>query len=177
MSALAPEPAESILDVGCGTGLLLEEIRSRLPESQLAGIDLSVKMLELAEGRMAGFATLAVADAVALVFPDDRFDAVVTSSSLHHWADPRAVFAEIARVTRPGGRLVVTDWCRDVPIFWPLALRLSLLDRTVERIYSLGDLERMVEEAGFAVEFAGTYRVATFWGMMTVVARLPADTL
>jgi SAM-dependent methyltransferase len=129
-------------------------------------------MIEIARSESRGAATFAVADAASLDFRDGVFDAVVSSSSLHEWSDPRAVTSELARVTRPGGRLVITDWCRDVPIFWPLALRLSLFDRSVEHIYSRAELEALLREASYAVEAATVYRVATFWGMMTVVARL-----
>jgi ubiquinone/menaquinone biosynthesis C-methylase UbiE len=151
--------------------MLLREIRTSWPETKLWGIDLSPEMIEMARSEAAGGIVYAVGDAAALDFFDGMFDVVVSSSSLHHWADPHAVLAEIARVTRSGGRLVITDWSRDVPIFWPLALRLTLFDPTVERIYSRAELEVLVRESGYAIVASCTYRVASFWGIMTVVGR------
>jgi ubiquinone/menaquinone biosynthesis C-methylase UbiE len=50
-----------------------------------------------------------VGDAAALAFPDGSFDLVVSTLSLHHWADPAAGLAEIGRVLRPGGRALIWD--------------------------------------------------------------------
>ena len=107
-------PAARVLDVGTGPGRLLVELATRRPDLHLTGIDPSADMVShatrrLQNGAIAGRADLRVASAEDLPFPDDTFDAVVSTLSSHHWADPHAAVAEQARVLRPGGALWVFD--------------------------------------------------------------------
>lgn len=101
----------TILDVGCGPGDLAAMLSERLPEARVCGVDLAPSMVELArqkatdDGRL-GFEGGDVAD---LPFESGSFDLVVSTLSLHHWPDPGAGFAEIARVLRPGGVALIYD--------------------------------------------------------------------
>ena len=100
-----------VLDVGCGTGLLLDRIRSRQPDVELEGVELSPAMLARARERLGSSATLRVGSAHALPHPDGRFDVLTSSSMLHDVAhDHATVIREWLRVVRPGGTIVVTDW-------------------------------------------------------------------
>jgi ubiquinone/menaquinone biosynthesis C-methylase UbiE len=103
----------SLLDVGTGPGVLLMELAHRRPRLQLTGIDLSSDMVAAAERNLGAFgdrATARVADVVDLPFPDESFDLIVSSMSLHHWDQPEAAVAELARVLRPGGRVYIYDF-------------------------------------------------------------------
>lgn len=103
----------SVLDVGTGPGLLLTEIGQCRPDLCLTGVDVSADMVANAERNLARFGERASAhlgSSTELPFPDGGFDLVVTSFSLHHWADPAAAPPELARVLRPGGRLYVYDF-------------------------------------------------------------------
>jgi ubiquinone/menaquinone biosynthesis C-methylase UbiE len=103
----------AVLDVGTGPGVLLVEIGRRRPDLDLTGIDLSPDMIEAAGRNLRPFgarASARTADVTDLPFPDDSFDVVVSSFSLHHWDDPEAAVPELARVLRPGGRLYVYDF-------------------------------------------------------------------
>ena len=103
----------SVLDVGTGPGVLLVEIGRRRPDLRLTGIDLSPDMVEAATRNLRAFgerASARTADVAALPFPDDSFDVVVSSFSLHHWDEPEAAVPELARVLKPGGRLYVYDF-------------------------------------------------------------------
>jgi ubiquinone/menaquinone biosynthesis C-methylase UbiE len=74
-------------------------------------------MIEHARHNLAGLATppdLRAADVADLPFEDDRFDLVIATFSSHHWDDPEAGSAEIARVLRSGGSLRIYDF-RDAP--------------------------------------------------------------
>ncbi|GIH06449.1 hypothetical protein Rhe02_45160 [Rhizocola hellebori] len=109
---LAPEKA-SILDVGTGPGVLLMELAQRRADLRLTGVDLSADMVAVAAKNLAPQgerATVRVGDVTGLPFPDASFDLIVSSLSLHHWDDPEAAAPELARVLRPGGRVVIYDF-------------------------------------------------------------------
>src|SRR4051794_29256566 len=96
-----------VLDAGCGSGPLTEALRAR--GAVVSGFDLSPAMVELARQRLGGDADVSVADlGEPLPYPDDRFDLVVASLSLHYVEDWASTLAELRRVLRPGGRLVVS---------------------------------------------------------------------
>jgi len=108
---LVPEDAGRVLDVGTGTGRVLELLAPRV--SQGVGVDASKAMLALARSRLAraGLAHCAVrlADMYRLPLADASFDLAVTQMVLHYAEDPPGVLAEVARVLRPGGRLIIVD--------------------------------------------------------------------
>ena len=103
--------AGRLLDIGTGTGRLLELLAPRVTLG--LGVDASRAMLALARARLAGpgFTHCAVrlADMYRLPLPDGGFDTVVMQMVLHYAEDPAAALAEAARVLRPDGRLVVVD--------------------------------------------------------------------
>ncbi len=108
------------IDIGCGTGLLAIELAQQAPGLHITGIDLAPEMLmqarENADRANIGSRTsFRSGDAVRLPFEDRSLDMVVSTLSLHHWADPVAVFNEIDRVLRPGGAFLVADLRRDMP--------------------------------------------------------------
>ncbi|MEV7548144.1 class I SAM-dependent methyltransferase [Amycolatopsis sp. NPDC089917] len=95
-----------ILDAGCGAGPITEALRDR--GATVTGFDSSAKMVELARKRLGADADLRVADmARPLPFPDDAFDDVVSALVLHYLEDWTAPLAEIRRVLKPGGRLIM----------------------------------------------------------------------
>lgn len=101
----------SVLEVGVGTGLSLELYK---PELQVTGIDFSEQMLEKARRKVARrglsqVAELRQMDARTLDFPDASFDTVAAMHVLSVVPDPEQVMAEIARVLKPGGRVVITN--------------------------------------------------------------------
>jgi len=104
---------KAVLEVGSGPGELALGIARRLPGGEVVGIDLASAMIERAAQRARSERDARVrfvlADAAVLPLPDGSFDVVVSTLSLHHWAAPAAVFAEIARVLRPGGVALIYD--------------------------------------------------------------------
>src|SRR5208283_453174 len=93
-----------ILDVGCGAGNIL----SQLPGRRRYGLDLSQFMLGHAGERLGRSAVIMHGDAEQLPFAEATFDRVVASSLLSHVLHPERVVAEIKRVTKPGGRVVIS---------------------------------------------------------------------
>jgi ubiquinone/menaquinone biosynthesis C-methylase UbiE len=113
-AAAAPDGAR-LLEVGCGPGHLSLQLASR-QGFDVTGLDLDPAMVERARantdrsgnGRDRRL-TFLVGDVASLPFPDGSFDLVVSTLSMHHWADPAAGMSEIARVLRPGGRALIWD--------------------------------------------------------------------
>jgi SAM-dependent methyltransferase len=113
---LAPRGA-GVLDLGCGPGHLTVRLGRRRPDLRITGADVDPAMVDRAATNAArafrrkapGKPAFLVADAADLPFPDASCDLVVSTFSLHHWDDPARSFAEIHRVLRPGGRLVIWD--------------------------------------------------------------------
>ena len=97
------------LDVGCGAGALAFALAPHFRE--VVGLDSSPELLEQARTRTETFPNveLVEGDAMQLPFPDASFDLAGTLRTLHHVARPELVVAELARVTRPAGRLLVID--------------------------------------------------------------------
>lgn len=114
LDALMPIPGQRLLDVGCGGGEVARELAAlSAPGGQVTAVDVSAAVVEIARSRHDGSnVTYAVGDVRQLAFPDDTFDGVRTERVLQHLDDPDAAVAELARVTRPGGRvcLIDTDW-------------------------------------------------------------------
>lgn len=102
-----PKPHERILDIGCGTGIFTETFL--IKGAGVIGLDLSLPMLKVAVARGKGrdFSALCC-DMCALPFGDESFDKVVSMTAIEFIADARCAIAEMNRVTRPGGTIVVT---------------------------------------------------------------------
>ncbi len=105
--ALDLRPGERVLDLGAGTGVSTEELSRS--GAVAVGADLSLGMLA-AGRRSRPQVPLLAGDALALPFADATFDAVTISFALRNVVDPDAALREMARVTRPGGRLVVCEF-------------------------------------------------------------------
>jgi ubiquinone/menaquinone biosynthesis C-methylase UbiE len=104
-----------VLDAGTGPGAVPLLIAQQRPALIVEGIDLSAAMIGTARRNAARAGVLGdrlsyqVADVAALPHPDASVDLVVSSLSLHHWADARAGLTEIRRVLRPGGQAWIYD--------------------------------------------------------------------
>jgi SAM-dependent methyltransferase len=103
---LRPVESGGYLDVGAGTGDDALELASRFGV-RVVGIDSAETMVE--EARRRGLVDALVADAHSLPFPDASFDGCWADRVFQHLADPEAALAELVRVTKPGGRVVVVD--------------------------------------------------------------------
>lgn len=105
-------PLGRLLDVGTGTGRIAELFAARA--SHVTGLDKSPEMLRLARTRLqhlpAGHVSLVQGDFAQLPFADTDFDTVLFHQVLHYALAPQAVMAEAARVTVPGGRVVIVDF-------------------------------------------------------------------
>jgi len=142
------QPGEAVLDVGCGTGALAMEAYKRVGTTgQVCGIDPGLKQVARARAkvRRAGFPIdFRVGVIEHLPFADQSFDVVLSTLMMHHLPDDlkRLGLAEIARVLKAGGRLVVADFKRAEE-------QQSQLVRLGAGQISLQDLPALLSEAGF----------------------------
>ncbi|HKP99363.1 MAG TPA: class I SAM-dependent methyltransferase [Actinomycetes bacterium] len=109
--------AGAVLDVGCGTGRLLRAARSCYPAAELVGVDLAGQMVASAIAVTPRRQRIRYVQARAerLPFPAASFDLVFATLTLRHWADLPVGMAEVARVLRPTGMLVLADVFPDCP--------------------------------------------------------------
>lgn len=137
LAGLALERGESILDAGCGTGLLLEQEALAVGETGRAeGIDYSDDMLDRARERCTGLpqVNLQQGSVESLPFEDASFDALSCTQCLLYVENLDSALAEFTRVLKPGGRVAIleTDWTGAV---------LNSLDQSLtQRIFDAWDL-------------------------------------
>jgi demethylmenaquinone methyltransferase/2-methoxy-6-polyprenyl-1,4-benzoquinol methylase len=110
--AVAPQAGETILDVAAGTGTSSASLARN--GASVVAADFSEGMIEVGRQRQADnpFVSFVQADATALPFDDDTFDAVTISFGLRNIVDPQKALAEFFRVTKPGGRVVICEFSR-----------------------------------------------------------------
>jgi SAM-dependent methyltransferase len=133
-AALHVSPApERILDVGCGTGEGTLFLAREFPQARVRGIDLSEEMIRAAVAKVGldpeGRVAFKVADAASLPYPDDSFDLVAQLNM-------PPFFAELARVLRPGGQVIVaSSWGAATPFYTRSGvLRWKFLQQGVEQV-------------------------------------------
>jgi len=149
-AAAALKPGDAVLDVACGTGVLARMASQRVgPQGRVVGLDCNAGMLEVAARGPAPI-EWRLAQAEALPYGDDSFDAVVSQFGLMFFEDRVAALKEMRRVLRHGGCLAIAVWGRieDTPGY---AAMLALLQRlfgdtaanALRAPYALGDVETL----------------------------------
>jgi len=149
-------PADRILDLCCGTGLLSRELARRLgPDGEVVGVDASEAML--GQARLAGGRVVYVrAEADSLPLPDGHFDCVTLFLGLHEIAQAARLPAlhEVRRVLRPGGRGLVLDFASGGPAFRRRAVRVALSALEGPEAWSITEpgLSVLLSQAGLRPE-------------------------
>lgn len=112
LAEAAPEPGQSVLDIGCGTGAsVLGFARAVGPNGRVLGVDISATLLALARDRLEGIVQAQVVEADAARDPlHGPHDLAVSRFGVMFFDDPAAAFAHIAAALRPGARLVMSAW-------------------------------------------------------------------
>lgn len=109
---LAIAPTSQVLEIGFGGAALLERLCRAASAGRVAGLEISEEMVQMARGRLrrwvdADFLQLSVGSVESLPYPDQTFDRACTVHTTYFWPDLGKGLAELQRVMRPGGRLVL----------------------------------------------------------------------
>ena len=170
VDAIGAHPADRVLDVATGTGMVAQALHARYG-CTVIGVDQSADMLRLARTRDGVYETVVEGRAEQLPFPDAAFDHLTFTYLLRYVDDPAATMRELARVVKPGGRVVMVEFGLPGgmwrPLWWlytrvglPVAGRLfsakwsavgAFLGPSIERFYArhpLSAVERYWREAG-----------------------------
>jgi ubiquinone/menaquinone biosynthesis C-methylase UbiE len=163
VTAGAPKPTDTVLDVACGGGII---VCAFAPEVKHAtGIDMTPAMLDRARQLASEKGITNVSwdqgDVGALPYADGTFDIVVTRFSMHHFLDPIAVLREMKRVCAPGGRVVVVDMYasddRAKALEWNRLEKLR--DPSHVRCLTLPELKGLFGQAGLPAPEATYYEL------------------
>jgi len=168
------------LDVGCGTGRLMQRLSGR---GRVYGVDGSMGMLRVLRQQGRGRGVKALTH--RLPFADASFDLVWCVAVLHHLASKErvaATVAEMVRVTRPGGHVVIWDHNPLNP-YWPVVMGRVPQDQGRERLVPAAEIEAALREAGasawsvrrmgFVPDFAPRWAMGLFRLVEAVVERTP----
>ncbi len=156
LAELETQPFADVLDVGCGTGAVIELLHEKYPDAHYTGLDLTPAMIDAATAKGLPNCDFVVGDAEDLPFEDASFDAVLSSNSFHHYPNPAAFFAGAFRVLRPGGRLILRDYTSNDLVVWlmntfelPLA---HLVGHGDVHVSKLSEFRTLAQGAGFEIQ-------------------------
>ena len=165
--------AAAVLDVGCGTGELARLLLEQNPHQAIVGIDISEEMLVQARQKLRNVeqVTFEQASASALPIPDNTFEVVVSANAFHYFPEPKEALAEMRRVLKPDGKIVILDWCKDFLVCQICDWVLQRLDPAHQQCYTEAELHDLLKTAGFRIDRARRIRFGLMWGLMAVIGK------
>jgi ubiquinone/menaquinone biosynthesis C-methylase UbiE len=148
------KPQSKVLDVGCGTGFAALYLASILIDGKACGIDISSGMIEQARAQIPADLRSRVefhqASSDDIPYPPAAFDHLLCTNSFHHYPDPLRALAEMCRVLKPGGQLVIFENAPDLSWYtWAWDRVLRIVEKGHVRYYASRELGEMLHRAGF----------------------------
>ena len=178
LAACALENDLDVLDVACGPGILACALAGQV--RHVTGIDITPAMIEQARQRQAeaGLDNLSwhIGDATMLPFDDEAFDRVTTRYSFYHMPDPGATLAEMKRVCRPHGRIIVIDATPSPSTQQAYDKMERLLDPSHTSALTLEQLRGIGQDAGLREVLVKDYRLEARLEALADIGDLPALT-
>jgi ubiquinone/menaquinone biosynthesis C-methylase UbiE len=126
-------------------------------------------MLAVAKGKLPERVESRVGYANALPWADGTFDVVVSCNMFHYITHPVQALREMGRVLRPGGSLVLTDWCDDYLACRLCNLYLRVTNRAFYKTYRQAECLELLHHAGYRELKFERYKINWLWGLMTAV--------
>lgn len=139
----------NVLDVGCGTGEILNAIRKLYPTVSLQGIDISQEMLKQAENKKIDNVKLYLGDAEHLSFENDKFDVLICTDSFHHYPKPQKAIDEFYRVLQNNGYLLLADFWKPFPVRQLMNIFIPFSNEGDVKIYSQSEILNFLKHTGF----------------------------
>jgi ubiquinone/menaquinone biosynthesis C-methylase UbiE len=140
---------KKVLDVGCGTGEFVYKLAEYFKKYEVHGIDLSKEMINKASNK-SGFenAKFEIGDVENMPYPDNTYDIITCSHSFHHYPNKDKAMAEMYRILKPNGRVMIVDGCRDV--FFGRVI-FDIVERMEKHVYHLfaEEFRKLFRDTGF----------------------------
>lgn len=178
MDLMGAANRKRVLDLGCGSGTLASLVAAEFPDAEVYGVDPSERMVQRAAARLKDLPNVhvSIGSATRIPIPADHLHCVLSNLALHHVlpADRPACALEIARILKPGGRLVYCDMFCDVigPIDDPARCRDIIQKMVGKSLYDLdhgafetallhiGDIPSVIREEGEYFTTTGVWEQA-----------------
>ncbi len=162
----------TILDVACGTGEFERLLLGKNPTQRITGVDISEKMLDIARKKYRVYSNVEFhqTSANSLPFASHTFDVVVCANAFHYFDLPQVALAEIKRVLKPNGKVVILDWSKDYLICRICDWVLQIFDSAHQQCYTQAQLHQLLISADFKIHRAAKVRFRFIWGLMVVTA-------
>jgi ubiquinone/menaquinone biosynthesis C-methylase UbiE len=161
-----------VLDVACGTGILLQRLLAQLPDIEAYGVDASEDMLAQALIALKDRPNvhlervkIGAGETTNLQYAQETFDLITFTNALHDMPEPVATLAGLRRLLAPGGQLVVEDFSPREPRFFWTAFEWLLwqLEGSPVRAYTLSETQSLCQQAGLHISSWKMFKIGWLW--------------
>ena len=161
-----------VLDVACGTGILLKELLERVPGIAVYGVDASADMLVQARMALKGQqhvhlerVQIGTGETANLPYSQETFDLITFTNALHDMPDPVGTLAGLRRLLAQEGQLVVEDFARREPPFPWVVIEwlMRRIEGTYVHAYTLAEAQSLCQQAGLHVAYGRSFTVDGLW--------------
>jgi ubiquinone/menaquinone biosynthesis C-methylase UbiE len=161
-----------VLDIACGTGILLRQLIVLVPGVEAYGVDASADMLVQARMALKGHlhahlerVQIGTDETANLPYAQETFDLITSTNALHDMPEAAGTLAGLRRLLAPGGQLVVEDFARRKPLFLWVAFEwlLRRIEGSEVRAYSLAEAQALCQQAGLYVANGKVFKVDWLW--------------
>ncbi|MBM0742344.1 methyltransferase domain-containing protein [Phormidium sp. CLA17] len=165
-------PEATVLDIACGTGEFERLLLQDNPNQHMLGVDISTEMLAIARQKLHHCSSVRFEQGSATELPsaNEQFDIVVCASSFHYFDQPVDALAEMKRVIKPGGKVVILDWCKDYLLCRLYDAVLKLTDPGYRQCYTQSEFHSFFSTAQLTIQAATKIRFGLAWEFMIVTA-------